>query len=113
MSSEVDVERYDLVNGEEDIDHVIAKHFPKYASKAREIKHNAVYANITAVPTSAIVVVRSGNKVEIDLHEMDEKGFDRICGKFKLKKGENGSLLVFKRDFDAEEWKPVYRVKPS
>ena len=106
---EESVERYDLVNGKENIEDIISKHFPEYESKAKEIRDDIIYKNIEDLPTSAILTPRSKNRIEMDLHVTNEKGSNKICGKFGLKKGKD-SLLVFKNDFD-NVWELVGKVR--
>lgn len=96
------------------LDGIIACYFPKFASKAKEIIFDGIYAYITDVPTTAYVTVNNENEIEIETHEtvkIDGIDGDKISGKFRFEREKDGSLLISK-EISPDVWKEVEKIKP-
>jgi hypothetical protein len=100
---------------EKTVDEIIAEQFPEYASKAKEVAWGSIYDNIEELPTSAKIRKYKSGAIEIKLSARSISGAKNTCGIFGLKKGNDGSLLVFQNDFEAPTsgyWKRVGKFKP-
>jgi hypothetical protein len=101
---------------EKTVDKVIAENFPEYASMAKEVAWDSIYDNIEKLPTSAKVHKYKSGAIKIKLSAGSTGGAKDTCGIFGLKKGNDGSLLVFQNDLEAPTsgyWKRVGKFKLS
>jgi hypothetical protein len=97
------------------LDKVIAEHFPEYSSIAKEIAWNAIYDNVKELPTIADIRKQRSGSIKMKLTANESSGAETLLGIFGLKKGKDGSLLVFKEDREAptdDYWGLVGKFKP-
>jgi len=87
------------IETKEDVDKIIAKRFPEYAAKAVDIAWEIIYK------TGAI---------SIKLNAIDDT--ENACEVFGIRRGKNGSLLVFQKDMEAPTngyWRLLGKVETS
>ena len=101
------------IETKEDVDKIIAKRFPEYAAKAVDIAWEIIYPH-TKTPKSADLYEYKTGAISIKLNAIDDT--ENACEVFGIRRGKNGSLLVFQKDMEAPTngyWRLLGKVETS